>query len=136
MPDIVLKWKGEDVRIPESRAFQAGAALEEVVTLAELQSFATKPKFFTIAMAMGVLLRFAGVKVSDVEVKREIDASIMRAANGGDSDQVKEIFAVNAMQQLVAVLFDGSTDGGGGDAPGETFASSKPRSKSRSKHSG
>lgn len=33
MPDIVLKWKGAEHRIPENRAFEAGAALEEVVTL-------------------------------------------------------------------------------------------------------
>ena len=123
MADIVLRWKGADVRIPDSRAFEAGAALEEVVTLAELQSFATRPKFFTIAKAMGALLRFAGVKVSDSEVKREIDASIVRAARPGQEGEAKEIFAVNAMQQLVAVLFDGAVSDGDGDAPGETSAS-------------
>lgn len=136
MADIVLRWRGAEVRIPDSRAFEAGAALEEVVTLAELQSFATRPKFFTIARAMGVLLRFAGVKVSDREVKTEIDASILRAAKAGDSDAAKEIFAVSAMQQLVAVLFEGSPDDAGdGDAPGEISASSRPHIRSRSKRS-
>ena len=81
MADIVLKWRGHEFRIPEDRAFEAGAALEEIVTLTELQGFAVKPRFFTIAKAMGCLLRFAGAKVSDSEVKREIDASIMRAAS-------------------------------------------------------
>ena len=123
MADIVLRWKGAEHRIPENRAFEAGAALEEVVTLSELQSFATKPRFFVIAKAMGCLLRHAGVKVSDSEVKREIDASIMRAASAGvDESDAKEVFAVQAMQQLVAVLFDGAS-GGDGEAPGETSAS-------------
>lgn len=88
-----------------------------------MQSFATKPLFFVIAKAMGCLLRHAGVKVSDSEVKREIDASIMRAANAGvDEADAKEVFAVQAMQQLVAVLFDGAS-AGDGEAPGETSAS-------------
>ena len=123
MADIVLKWKGEVYRIPDARAFEAGAALEDVVTLAELQSFGARPKFFTLAKGMGVLLRFAGVKVSDREVKAEIDASIARAAAAGlDSDAVKESFAVSAIQQLIAVLFEGAPDDGG-DEPGETSAS-------------
>lgn len=125
MPDIILNWRGQDYRIPESRAFEAGAELEEVVTLAELQAFATRPKFFTIAKAMGRLLRFAGVRVSDTEVKREIDASIAQAAKAGaDPAAAKELFAVQAMSQLVAVLFDGSPDqAGDGEVPGETSAS-------------
>lgn len=124
MADIVLKWKGAEVRIPESRAFEAGAALEEVVTLTELQSFGVAPKFFTIARAMGTLLRFGGVKVSDQEVKREIDKSIMRAASEGYAENdVQDIFAAQAVQQLVAVLFDGAPDDGEGGEPGETSAS-------------
>lgn len=124
MPDIVLKWKGEEYRIPESRAFEAGAALEEVVTLSELQSYGTRPKFFTIAKATGSLLRFAGCKVSDLEVKREIDASIMRATtDGAEKSEVEGIFAVNAVEQLIGVLFDGASDSEEGEAPGETSAS-------------
>lgn len=132
MPDIVLKWKGVDYRIPESRAFEAGAALEEVVTLAAVQSWATNPRFFVIAKATGLLLRFAGCKVSDAEVKQEIDRSIANAAAQGVSeDDAKELFAIRAMQQLVAVLFDGSPESDEASAPEKTSASSKPRSKSR-----
>lgn len=123
MADIVLKWKGMEYRIPDARAFEAGAALEEVVTLSELQSFGTRPKFFTLARAMGVLLRFAGVKVSDREVKAEIDASIKSAVSQGlDETEVKDVFAVSAIQQLVAVLFEGAPNDGG-DQPGEISAS-------------
>jgi len=124
MPDIVLNWRGQEYRIPESRAFAAGAALEDVVTLAELQAFGTKMKFFTIAKAMGCLLRFAGAKVSDEEVKREIDQSIMRAASEGvDADDAKQVFAIQAVQQLVQVLFSGAPDSEGDEAPEKTFAS-------------
>lgn len=123
MADIVLKWRGADYRIPDSRAFEAGAALEEVVTLTDLHAFAGRPKFFIIARAMGTLLRFAGVKVSDAEVKREIDASITRAASQGvDEADAKEIFAVSAIKQLVAVLFEGAPAEDGGE-PEKTSAS-------------
>jgi hypothetical protein len=132
MPDIVLKWQGREYRIPEARAFEAGAALEEVVTLAQVQSWATNPRFFVIAKATGLLLRFAGCKVSDAEVKQEIDRSIAKAAaQGVTEDDAKELFAIRAMQQLVAVLFDGAPDGEDGEAPEKPSASSKPRSKSR-----
>lgn len=125
--DVVLRWKGQEYRIPENRAFEAGAELEEVVTLAELQSFGNRPKFFKIARAMGVLLRFAGAKVSDAEIKREIDASINRVVAQGDATEgeAKEIYAVTAISQLVEVLFDGAAaaDGGEDASPGETTAS-------------
>lgn len=132
MADIVLKWRGQEFRIPESRAFEAGAALEDIVTMGELQSYSAKPKFFTLAKAMGCLLRFAGAKVSDSEVKREIDASILRAATDGiDEADAKEVFAIQAVHQLIAVLFDGAPEGDEEAAPEKTSASSKPRSKSR-----
>jgi len=125
MPDIVLKWRGKDYRIPESRAFEAGAALEEVVTLAAVQSWATIPRFFVIAKAMGLLLRFAGCKVSDAEVKQEIDRSIARAAAQGVTEgEAKELFAIQAMQQLVAVLFDGAPESDDDEAAPEKASAS------------
>jgi hypothetical protein len=125
MPDIVLKWRGQEYRIPDSRAFEAGAAVEEVVTLSDLQSFATRPRFFVIAKAMGALLRFAGVKVSDSEVKREIDASILKASKAGaDAEAAKDAFAVNAISQLMQVLFEGApNDDEEGGSVGESSAS-------------
>jgi len=124
MADIALNWKGAVFRIPESRAFEAGAELEEVVTLAELQSWGTKPKFFQLARAMGVLLRFAGAKVSDRDVKAEIDRSIARAASDGiDADAAKEIYAVAAVNQLVSVLFDGASGDEDAAPVGKTSAS-------------
>jgi hypothetical protein len=124
MPDIVLNWKGATYRIPEDRAFEAGAAVEEIVTLAELESYNSNPRFFKIARAMGCLLRFAGCKVSDREIKAEIDACVLRATRGGVTEaEAKEYFVARAFAQLHAVLFDGAPDGGDGDPPGETSAS-------------
>jgi len=124
MPDIVLTWKGATYRIAEDRAFEAGAAVEEIVTLTELQTYATAPKFFTIARAFGALLRFAGVKVSDREVKAEIDSCIVRAAKDGVTvEDAQEVFIAQAFAQLTAVLFDGAPEDGGGDPPGEISAS-------------
>lgn len=125
MADIVLTWKGNVYRIPETRAFEAGAELEEVVTLSDLEKMRKNPRFFLIARALGVLLRFAGANVSDREVKKEIDASILRAssASGSEKEEAEEVFAAVAVQKLIAVLFDGAPEADAGDAPGETSAS-------------
>lgn len=124
MADIVLNWRGEQYRIPDSRAFEAGAAVEDVVSLAEMQSWGTTPKFFKLAMAMGVLLRFAGAKVSDRDVKSEIDASISKMLASGLEEAVsREIYAASVVQQLTAVLFEGAPNEDDGEPMGETSAS-------------
>lgn len=124
--EIKLTFKGQEYAVPESRAFDLGERVEEVVTLAEMASWGRSPRYFKIAKAFGVMLRFAGCKVSDAEVKAELDASIMAAArdNGADEGDVREIFAIKAVEQLQAVLFDGapSADGESG-GPGKTTAS-------------
>lgn len=125
MADIVLNWRGQQFRIPESRAFEAGAAVEEVVTLAQIASWGNNPKFFLLARAMGTLLRFAGARVSDAEVKREIDRSIARAVRqGADKSEAEQLFATNAVQQLIQVLFEGAPEvEDDGPPPGENSAS-------------
>lgn len=118
MSTITLSFKGETWIIPEARAFEAGAAVEEVVTLAEMAQWGSAPKFFKLARAFGALLRFAGARVSDTEVKAEIDASIMRAVETGvNPGDANEMFAVSAMAQLQAVLFGDAPAASGGDTP-------------------
>lgn len=124
MAGITLSFKGETFTIPEAKAFEAGAAVEEVVTLSEMAQWGAAPKFFKLARAFGALLRFAGARVSDTEVKAEIDASILRAVETGtDEGAANEMFAVSAMAQLQAVLFTGAPDDAGGKPPGKTSAS-------------
>lgn len=121
---ITLKFRGETYTVPESKAFALGAEVEEVVTLAEIASWGKHPKFFKIARAFGVMLRFAGCKVSDADVKAEIDASMMRAVGeGSDKLDVEQMFAIMAVEQLQAVLFNDAPQGGGESAPGKTTAS-------------
>lgn len=124
MAEITLSFKGQTWTIPETRAFDAGAAVEEVVTLAEMAQWGGAPKFFKLARAFGALLRFAGARVSDTEVKAEIDASILRAVEAGnDPAATNEMFAVAAMSQLQAVLFNDAPTEGGANPPGKTSAS-------------
>lgn len=123
MKDITLHFKGQTYTVPADKAFALGAEVEDVVTFAELSSWRW-PKFFRIAQAFGVMLRFAGVKVSDDEVKAEIDASIARAsADGTAEDVVRNLFAIQAVNQLQAILFKGAPQDEGGTAPGKTTAS-------------
>lgn len=130
MGDIVLTFRGETYRVPETKAFELGAEVEEVVTLSEIATWGQNPKFFKIARACGVMLRFAGARVSDTEVKDEIDASIARAVAGGaGADVAKDLFAVVAVQQLQAVLFKDAPQSGDSAAPGKTTASSRRRSR-------
>jgi len=124
MKSITLQFRGATYTVPAEKAFALGAEVEEVVTFAELASWGNQPRFFKIARAFGVMLRFAGAKVSDAEVKAEIDASILKAqADGGSEDALRELFAMQAVEQLQAVLFDGAPEGDGGDAPEKTTAS-------------
>jgi transcriptional regulator with XRE-family HTH domain len=77
-----------------------------------------------IARAFGVMLRFAGCKVSDAEIKDEIDASMSRAvADGADKIDAEQMFALVAVEQLQSVLFRDAPAEGSGDAPGKTTAS-------------
>lgn len=124
MKAITLQFRGETYTVPAEKSFALGAEVEEVVTFTEMASWGRNPRFFKIAQAFGIMLRFAGAKVSDAEVKAEIDASILKAqADGASPDLVKELFAMQAVEQLQAVLFDGAPAGEGGDAPGKTTAS-------------
>lgn len=124
MTAITLQFKGATFTVPAEKAFALGAAVEEIVTFVELASWGAKPRFFKIAMAYGAMLRFAGAKVSDAEVKAEIDASISRAqVDGIAEDVVRDLFAMQAVEQLQAVLFDGAPGGEGGDLPEKTTAS-------------
>jgi hypothetical protein len=121
---VTLKFRGETYIVPETKAFALGAEVEEVVTLAEIASWGQRPKFFKIARAFGVMLRFAGCKVSDAEVKAEIDASMMRAVSEGSSKtDIEQMFAITAVEQLQAVLFNDAPTGGGGDVPEKDTAS-------------
>ena len=123
---ITLKFKGEVYTIPDDRAFEAGEAVEEIVTLPELAAWGERPRFFKLARCFGALLRFAGCKVSD----RDVHDEMMGEVKSGD-DGVDELLAAQAVGSLVAVLMNGAPeDEEEADASAEKpKASSKRRSK-------
>jgi len=134
MPNITLSFKGTDYKILENSAFEVAEEVEEIVTLAELAKMQTNPKFVKIAKCLGVMLRFAGAKVSDKDVHSEIIREIAGLSEE-DAGAAKDMLAAQAIGSLMAVLMDGAPIDDEAPAPEKTKASSKRRSKSRSKSS-
>nr|WP_297388269.1 hypothetical protein [uncultured Roseateles sp.] len=68
--DVTLQWEGRTYTVGPDRVLPAIAKVEEVVTLMELTTFASRGDlpFGKLAMAFGVLLRHAGATVTDAEV--------------------------------------------------------------------
>lgn len=117
MADIVLKWKGAEFRIPDKRAFEIGEQVEDIVTLTEIASWGTSPKFFKIAKCFGAMLRFAGCRVSDAEVHKEMMAGVKAGT------MAEDLVAAQAIAGLIAVLMDGAPDGESEGEAGEISAS-------------
>jgi hypothetical protein len=65
------------------------------------------------------MLRFAGCKVSDADVHREITASLLAA---GKSGQAEQVFAAEALRQLSEVLTMGMSEAIGDADAGEATA--------------
>jgi hypothetical protein len=123
--DIRLKWDGAEYVIPHNRVLRALAAVEEVATFEELSGFAARrtAPLAKIAMAYGVLLRFAGANVTDEDVYQGM------FANGG-ATMAQTVSAVLAMM----IPSERILSGGGsveGNAPSEAVAraSTKKRTK-------
>lgn len=68
--EVRLAWKGEERVIPPERVLRAIAKAESVVTLQELAEFGLRDALplARISEAYGVLLRYAGFKVTDDDV--------------------------------------------------------------------
>ncbi len=117
MSEIRLVWKGEEIVIPEDRAFAIGEQVEEIVTLAEIATWTTNPRMFKLARAFATMLRFAGKRVSD----RQVHDAIM----GRDSDKEDAASqAAAAMTGLVEVLMGGAPPASGeAKKPGKASAS-------------
>lgn len=110
MADIVLTWQGAEYRIPDSRAFEIGEKVEEIVTIADMPALLHKPKFHIIARCHGAMLRFAGCKVSDREVHRAMMDHVRSGAPGAG-----RLAAIEAMMAIAEVLMDGAPTGGKSD---------------------
>lgn len=121
-----MTFRGKEYRIPDEKAFAVGEQVEDIVTLPELMSFGTAPKFHKVARCYGAMLRHAGAQVSDREVYAEMMAQIAAVGTEGDAEAAKAVLATQAVGALIAVLMDGVPTGGalgGTGAPGKPSAS-------------
>jgi hypothetical protein len=118
MADIRMTYKGAEYVIPDSRAFEIGMIVEDIVTLGRLAALMQDPKFHTIARCYGAMLRAAGCKTSDREVLAEMMAKVKTGEPGAG-----RMAAMEALSMIAAVLMDGAPTDGGGDEAGKTEAS-------------
>lgn len=121
MQAIRLTYRGEEYLIPANKAFAAGAAVEEIVSLSEIAGWGDKPRFFKIASAFGCLLRFAGCQVTDADVHQDMMDGLRKAASRGVTEDIPAAMAITA---LMSCLMGGAppTDPGE-DAPEKPTAS-------------
>lgn len=76
--EVKVSWKGQEAAIPANGVLRAIAKVESVITVGELGalSISGAPKPLSrIAMAYGLLLRHAGIKVDDDDIYNEMFAS-------------------------------------------------------------
>jgi hypothetical protein len=117
MRAIEMKWRGTVYTIPADRAFKAAMQVEDIVTFSEVHAWGAQPKVYKLAAAFGAMLRFAGARVTDEAIVKEI----LRA--GGDG----QVMAMEAFNSLIHVLTSGAPDDVDVEAePKKRKASSKP----------
>lgn len=100
MAEIKLNFRGVEYVIPDNRAFELGERLEQIARLDQMLGWQNKPEWSLIGRCLGEMLRFAGAKVSDREVKRVYLSGFLR----GDAKSHLE-----AVLMLVSVLMDGAS---------------------------
>jgi len=95
--EVRIVWNGKQYSIKPDQMMRCIAAVEDVITLAELYRFSSRETlpYGKVAMALGVILRFAGAQVEDSEIY-----SGMFKTQGED---VKTI-AVDAVQKILALM--------------------------------
>lgn len=123
MAGIKLSFKGEEYTIAEDRAFEAAEAVEDVMTIQDLSAMMPNPKFTKIARCFGALLRFAGAKVSDADVRSEMMREISALTSEDDQEQAKGLLAAQAIESLLTILMDGAPEGEATEPEGKTKAS-------------
>lgn len=129
MAEIKITWAGAEYVIPANRAFQIGERIEDIATLGEILNWRQSPKFIKMARCIGEMLRFAGCKVSDIEIHTKLVQSM-----GKDDDG--ELFAASLLALFSLLMGDAPSGGEGkGDPEGKPNASSKTPTKSRSGNS-
>lgn len=95
--DVVFEWAGTKYNLPAHRVLGAIARVEDVVTLQELQRNGMKETvpIAKLAMAYGVLLRYVGAKVTDIEIYEAL------FGQGKDTDAIT---IIEAITNLVSIM--------------------------------
>lgn len=114
MAGIVLKFKGQEYILPESRAFEAGEVIEEIATLPEVLGWSRRPQFHKLARCFAALIRLAGGRVTDRQVHAEMMAGFRAGRPGAH---------LTALTTLVELLMDGAPESED-DAEGKAVAAS------------
>lgn len=114
MRAVNMTWRGVDYIIPANKAFDVGADIEEIMTMADIAHWQVRPKLRKLAKAYGAMLRFAGCKVADVTVFDDM-MSVQEDAGG----QVPVFAALAALAELLT----GGAPEVEGDMPEKTSAS-------------
>ena len=110
MGDVVLKFRGDEYRLPESKLFEVGSQIEDVAPLFEITAWQQNPHFHKVARCLCIMLRAAGAKVTDREVYGELMASVKAGGRDG--------YLGGALFALIAAMFDGAPQNDDGE-PGE-----------------
>lgn len=118
---VVLEWAGKSYTLTEDQAFEAGEALEEVITLSQLTAMGANIKFFKLARAYSAMLAVIGVQAPPGAVHSAMMTQIKDLAGkaGATEDQAGRLFASHAVQQLVEILMDGAPSDGDADDAGK-----------------
>jgi hypothetical protein len=120
MKQINLEWQGQKFTIGEHEAFELGERLEDIVTLPELASMATNPKFRKLARCYSTMLSFAGARVTPEMVYSQMMSEIKSL----DEDR-KQLVVAEAISVLLEILMDGAPEGQGQDDGKKKNRSSK-----------
>lgn len=98
-----MLFRGATYTIPEKHAFDVACQIEDIALLHEIVTWNAAPNYTKMSKCIGAMLRYAGCKVADREVHREIMSSLMddRALIAG------------CLTALLEVLFDGAPKGDG-----------------------
>lgn len=105
--ELILTWKGTDYTVQPDKLLKLIAQVEDIITLNELYNYSQKgaAPISKLSMAYGVMLRYAGAKVTDEEV---YSSSL---AGGGEA-------AVNATQAILLMMLP--QDAGDNESAGKS----------------
>jgi hypothetical protein len=96
---VTLKWNGQAYIVPADQLLPVIAAIESILTLAELQEHLSRKSIpqAKVAMAYGAALRLAGCDVTDNEVYITMFPNSSEGINAASN-------AVNSVRGLIALM--------------------------------